>query len=87
MKNHKISIKKVPLEGLLTILHTLFEKGVDYIDIYGEEASISKDKLHIYVAPDYYSKEKFDVEEYEEDTEPNNDCTITLTDDDINSLL
>ena len=83
-KSNKPTIKKIPLEGLLTILHNLYEKGADYIDIYGEENSITKDTLHIYVHPDYYSRD-YTVEEFEDENVE--DCTITLNDDNINDLI
>lgn len=88
MKKSKHTIKKIPLHGLLAILTDLYEKGVDYIDIYGDSSSETKDNLHIFVNPEYYSNnEDMDEQIDSLNSVSENTCGITLTDEDINNLI
>lgn len=51
----KLKVSKVDLEGLLTILTDLWEKGVDFIDI---ELSEDNDKrIAVFFQEDYLSKD------------------------------
>ena len=37
MKNNNITIKKIPLDSLIDTLVDLYNQGVDYIDIEGQQ--------------------------------------------------
>lgn len=58
-------IKKVPLDALINVLVDLFEKGINFIDIQGNEEDLVT-KMTITVMPDYIDEE-FDGDEYEYD--------------------
>jgi hypothetical protein len=82
--NNKPIIKKIPIKQLIDTLVSLYEEGVNYIDITGSEHTQTKDVLHIGVDPSYY---KADAEE-EEGSEPRKTGLIQiLTEDDINNLI
>ena len=81
------TLRKIPLEGLITILTNLFEEGADFIDISGqqderEEGSI--DVIKITVKPEYMSDDtevEIEVDIEEDDDKP------SLSEDDINELI
>lgn len=94
-------IKKVPLDIMINILTDLYEKGVNFVDIVGnDEDEITK--MTITVLPEYVDEnaeleELDDLEgEYEEDEdflirdyeydEKEEDCQ-PLTDHDLNELI
>ncbi len=100
IKNMSV-IKKVPLDIMINILTDLYEKGVNFVDIVGnDEDEITK--MTITVQPDYVDEnaelEELDDlgEEYEEDEdflirdyeydEEEEDCQ-PLTDHDLNELI
>jgi hypothetical protein len=62
----KLSIKKIPLKGLLEILTDLYEEGVNYIDISSGEGTELKDILKIDVLPEYMAEDMEDIDEDEE---------------------
>jgi len=80
------TLRKIPLEGLITILTNLFEEGADFIDISGqqderEEGSI--DVIKITVKPEYMS----DDTEVEIEVDIEDDDKPSLSEDDINDLI
>ncbi len=80
------TLRKIPLEGLITILTNLFEEGADFIDISGqqderEEGSI--DVIKITVKPEYMS----DDSEVEIEVDIEDDDKPSLSEDDINDLI
>lgn len=59
-----MDIKKIPLESLLIALESLYDEGVDFIDlkakrVEGEDADI----LEVNVLPEYYATGEEDEEE------------------------
>lgn len=95
-------IKKVPLDALINVLVDLFEKGINFIDIQGNEEDLVT-KMTITVMPDYIDEE-YDGDEYEEDEDDDvelreitkeeweslgipEDKTKGLTEQDLNDLL
>lgn len=73
----KLKVSKVDLEGLLSILTDLWEKGVDYIDI---ELSEDNDKrISVFFQEDYLSEDAKIIL----DDEPTDIKDI----DDINDLI
>lgn len=93
-------IKKVPLDALINVLMDLFEKGINFIDIQGNEEDLVT-KMTITVLPDYIDEE-FVEDEYEEDDDVElreltkeewesldipEEKTKGLTEQDLNDLL
>jgi hypothetical protein len=67
-EENKMSIKKIPLKGLLEILTDLYEEGVNYVDFSSGEGSDLKDILKIDIQPEYMaSEEELDQEEEDDD--------------------
>ena len=82
---HYMQLRKIPLFEFLTILTELYEEGVDYIDISGEQNDYDdnpQDAIKITVRPDYIA------EDYEEeDINPSSINVSRLSEDDINDLI
>jgi glutaredoxin len=81
-----MKLRKIPLDSLLEIIIDLYESGVDYIDIDGEqnkEGEPLKDSILITVKPEYI----VDVEEYRELPSIFVDDNRNLCDEDINDLI
>lgn len=80
-----MQLRKIPLFEFLTILTELYEEGVDYIDISGEQNDYDdrpQDAIKITVRPDYIA------EDYEEeDVNPSSINVSRLSEDDINDLI
>jgi hypothetical protein len=51
----KVTLKKIPIETLLTMLTSLYENGVDFVDIKAEisEDPNKSDVIGIWVEPEY----------------------------------
>lgn len=88
-------IKKVPLDTLINILVDLYEKGINFIDIQGNEED-AVTKMTITILPDYVDEEIEDFdEEFELDYEEWDDVELPiqtkedqgLTEEDLNNLL
>lgn len=73
-----MKLTKIPLEEFLTVLTKLFEDGVDYIDIQGEQSidenGALKDIVKISIRPDYMSI--VDPDEEEDDEEEEDDIKL-----------
>jgi hypothetical protein len=69
MKNH-LRLYKVPLSSLIHILSSLYEEGVDYIDIEGQEQEGEEnDVIKVTARPEYYINNDGVSEESETDPE------------------
>jgi len=82
---NNFTIRKIPLQGLLTLLNDLYEKGADYIDIHGEiDDKKLQDNITIAVPIDYMSEE-----DISEDLPPEveDDKIKTFTDEYIKNLI
>ncbi len=87
-------VSKIPLKGLLEVLSQLYNEGVNYIDIQGEDKGESiADVMHINVLPEYMATEEeleADAAQVEKDKAIlANGATlkVTLTDEDLDELL
>ena len=92
-KKRNLKLNKIPITALMQILLELFEDGVDFIDIEGEETEEQKesDIISVTVRPEYYSENR-EVElelkkEEISDFVPEIKTNKKLTDDDINDLV
>jgi len=80
---------------MMQILADLFEDGVDFIDIEGEENEIKgdSDRIKVTIRPEYYSSQPEIELELEQDQEgvsdflPQIKIDKKLTDEDINDLI
>jgi hypothetical protein len=68
----KLSIKKIPLKGLLEILTDLYEEGVNFIDFSSGLGTEDKDVLKIDIQPEYMASEE-ELENEELDDEDDDD--------------
>lgn len=89
-------IEKIPLETLINLLIELYEKGIDYVDLFSDNSDPTQDKLIIQTMDSYINEEfikdgvRSEDEDDEDDAPPRKPPTIEtkrLTDDDINELL
>lgn len=72
----KVKLTKIPLDYILQVLTVLYEEGYDYFDLEGtvsEETEDSRDVIKITVREDYFSEEKREDDDTEEDTNFNGD--------------
>lgn len=85
MENKEIRIQKIPLDTLIETLVTLYNQGIDYVDISGKPGT-AFDSMAIVFTKDYMTEEgkKNFGEDNEIDLEIN---PGKLTDDDINQLI
>ena len=91
-----LKLRKIPLGPLIEILQDLYDGGVDYIDLSGEQNNNEdspKDIIQITVKPEYvlHDEEEDDVTQEIELDYSDNDIPSTirkrLSDDDINDLI
>ena len=56
-KKRTLKLTKIPITVMMQILADLFEDGVDFIDIEGEENEIKgeSDRIKVTIRPEYYS--------------------------------
>ena len=85
MENKEIRIQKIPLDTLIETLVTLYNQGIDYVDISGKPGT-DFDSMAIVFTTDYMTEEgKKNFGEGDHlDFEIG---SSNLTDDDINQLI
>jgi hypothetical protein len=85
MENKEVKIQKIPLDALIETLVSLYNQGIDYIDISGKPGT-DFDSMAIVFTREYMTEEgkKNFGEDYEVDLEIG---PSKLTDDDINQLI
>ena len=85
MENKEVKIQKIPLDALIETLVSLYNQGIDYIDIAGKPGT-HFDSMAIVFTKDYMTEEgKKNFGEGDElDLEIG---PSKLTDDDINQLI
>jgi hypothetical protein len=49
----RFKIEKIPLDVFINILIELYEKGMDYVDLYSNNDDLNQDKLIILTKDDY----------------------------------
>ena len=85
MENKEVKIQKIPLDVLIETLVSLYNQGIDYIDIAGKPGT-DFDSMAIVFTKDYMTEEgkkNFgEVNELDLEIGPSK-----LTDDDINQLI
>ena len=86
----RIKIRKVPLLSLMNILSEIYDKGVDYVDIYGALRD-GQDTINVVFCREYMNEEfieSFDDigEDMREEQLPSN-VNVKLSDEDLNQLL
>jgi hypothetical protein len=94
-KKRTLKLNKIPITAMMQILAELFEEGVDFIDIEGEENEIKgeSDRIKVTIKPEYYSTSPEVELELEQDQEgisdflPQIEISKKLTDEDINNLI
>jgi len=89
MENKEVHIKMIPLDNLIDVLVSLYNNGVDYIDLAGV-AGEGVDQLAISFTTEYMNdehKENFDYMEKDDATDIIMDVNTKLSDEDINDLV
>jgi hypothetical protein len=85
MENKEVKIQKIPLDALIETLVSLYNQGIDYIDIAGKPGT-DFDSMAIVFTKDYMTEEgkkNFgEMDELDLEIGPGK-----LTDDDINQLI
>jgi hypothetical protein len=85
MENKEVKIQKIPLDALIETLVSLYNQGIDYIDIAGKPGT-DFDSMAIVFTKDYMTEEgkkNFgEIDELDLEIGPSK-----LTDDDINQLI
>ena len=85
MENKEVKIQKIPLNTLIETLVSLYNQGIDYIDISGKPGT-DFDSMAIVFTKDYMTEEgkkNFgELDELDLNIGPSK-----LTDDDINQLI
>jgi hypothetical protein len=87
MENKEVKIQKIPLDALIETLVSLYNQGIDYIDISGKPGT-DFDSMAIVFTKDYMTEEG--KKNFIEDDDNEIDLEIgpsKLTDDDINQLI
>lgn len=86
MENNEFTIKKVPLSTFIKLLVSLYDKGLDYVDLIGNPSD-NEDKIAIAFTEEYMTEEG--KKHFKENSVP--EVTVStknkLTDNDINQLL
>ena len=85
MENKEVKIQKIPLNTLIETLVSLYNQGIDYIDISGKPGT-DFDSMAIVFTKDYMTEEG--KKNFGEDDELDLEFGPSkLTDDDINQLI
>ncbi len=85
MEKREMKIQKIPLDNLIETLVSLYNHGVDYVDIIGCPGE-QYDKMAISFVKEYMTEEgKKNFGEMEPEMEMNS--SKKLTDDDLNQLI
>jgi len=85
MENKEVKIQKIPLDALIETLVSLYNQGIDYIDIAGKPGT-DFDSMAIVFTKDYMTEEG--KKNFGEDDELDLEIGPSkLTDDDINQLI
>lgn len=86
MEKRETKIEKIPLNELIETLVSLYNHGVDYVDIIGQPGE-QFDRMAISFVKEYMTEQgKQNFFEMESNMEVES-CNKKLTDDDINQLL
>ena len=87
-KAKEFTLKKIDLDTLLKVLVGLYNSGVDYVDLSGENHE-EQDIIKVTVREGYFQQEKEDEDDYEQYEEE--DIIIKpntkLSDEDLNQLI
>jgi len=94
-QSNNVRLVKIPLHEFISILVDLYEQGVDYIDIEGNNNE-KQDSVNIIFNKEYMAEESLEPEdvmmnmmseeEEEEDNVPPINLNIKLSDEDLNQL-
>jgi hypothetical protein len=97
-QSNNVRLVKIPLHEFISILVDLYEQGVDYIDIEGNNTE-RQDSVNILFNKEYMAEESLEPEdvmmnimseeeeyEEEEDNIPPINLNIKLSDEDLNQL-
>ena len=89
-KPKEITLKKIELNTLIQVLVSLYNSGVDYVDISGT-SNEEQDIINVTVRQGYFQEEiEDDRPEYEQEEPTINTNTNTntkLSDEDLNQLI
>ena len=55
----RFKVEKIPLETLISLLMDLYEKGIDYVDLYANNDDPGQDRLIILTKDDYINPSFF----------------------------
>lgn len=89
MENKEVHIKMIPLDSLIDVLVSLYNNGVDYVDITGVPGE-GMDHLAISFTTEYMSeeaKDNFEHMESDDITDIVIDVNRKLSDEDLNDLV
>jgi hypothetical protein len=85
MEKKEMKIQKIPLDNLIDTLVSIYNAGVDYIDLYGIQGE-DCDEISVAFTKDYMTEEG--KKNFEEDEKTSLSVkSHKLTDDDINQLI
>jgi hypothetical protein len=85
----EVRLRKIPIEILLNALTDLYELGLEYVDLIGEN-DVVQDKVGIMYTEEYFRKEAIDdiVDDIIDNIIKNDtDGDNKLSDDDLNQLI
>ena len=89
MNKPPVTLRKIPLEGFIDVLMTLYNKGANFIDIMGTPDEV-QDMMSIFVRTEYIDEEHngFAGDEFIPDEQGNpNVVERKLSDNDLNDLI
>jgi len=89
MENKEIQIKMIPLDNLIDVLVSLYNNGVDYVDLAGLSGE-GMDHLAISFTTEYMNEEHQDNFKYMEKGDGTDiviDVNRKLSDEDLNDLV
>lgn len=87
MKNSPVVFQKIPLEGFIDTLITLFDKGALYIDLAGTPNE-DQDMMSIFVRVEYIDEEHNEFTDDDGFTPGEEDIIETkLSDENLNQLI
>lgn len=86
MENNKLRIRKIDVLGLIQTLNELYDKGVDYVDLFGELAD-GRDTVNLVFCKEYMNEEYEDNFEMFKQEQIASRVDIKLSDEDLDQLI
>lgn len=86
MENKSFRVRRVDIQSLIGTLNDLYHRGVDFVDIEGNEKS-PQDKMSFYFCKSYMNEKYRDNFDTFDDEQLPSQISVKLSDEDLDQLI